>query len=414
MIFSMFCTQRPGATPLTVLTVIFLAHSRFVRLRETNIFMLLTVNLCLSLCLCPFVCVPLSASLCPRTIVQVHPSLVINMDQTGVHLVPVDNHTYEAKGSKDVKSIGGEDKRQITLCVASSLNGDMLPLQLIFTGTTQKCLPQMTEEAKAAAVHLTHSENHWSSQATMQQYVKEVIIPYAKLRVTEHNLPAKSHIVLVLDVWSVHKSKEFIAFLKEKYPRIHLVFVPANCTSKLQVADVMLQRPFKHGIKKQFNEWAARKISEQITSGVIIGLAPLLKMGTLKPLVLQWCINSWKRMQEGRDLIKFGWHMCCISLFDVMDTAKCVEAMEEIEKLDLQHVPSGVEANPPSEEAAAEAEDDEEESKKDELDVMKERKYGTRRGLRKRPRVNKFGGGINPCQIDMAESGEDTDANGMS
>ena len=42
------------------LTVIFLAHSQFVRLRETNIFMLLTVNpLPVSLCLRPFVPVPL-------------------------------------------------------------------------------------------------------------------------------------------------------------------------------------------------------------------------------------------------------------------------------------------------------------------------------------------------------------------
>ena len=390
------------------LTVIFLAHSQFVRLRKTNIFMLLT-----RLCLRPFVCVPLSPSLCPRPFVQVHPSLVINMDQTGVHLVPVDNHTFEARGSKDVQVIKADDKRQITVCVASSLDGDLLPLQLIFTGSTRKCLPLATAEAKEAAVHLTHSHNHWSSQETMQQYIKEVIMPYVRLRIIEHKLAARPHIVLVLDVWSVHKSAEFIAFLKKDFPRIHLVFVPANCTSKLQVADVMLQRPFKHGVKKAFNEWAAGKISEQIQSGAIVGLAQVTKMGIIKPLILRWCIDSWKRVQEGRDLIKFGWHTCCMSLFDVLDSDKRVEAMEESEQLDIHHVPVGEEAAPDQPVAGDLELDDSDDDDKDVLDIMKERKFGTRRGARKRTRVNKLDGGVNPTQIDMAESGEDSEADGM-
>ena len=59
---------------------------------------------------------------------KVHPSLVVNMDQTGVHLAPVDNKTYNTRGGKDVKLIGADDKRQITACLASSLDGDLLPL----------------------------------------------------------------------------------------------------------------------------------------------------------------------------------------------------------------------------------------------------------------------------------------------
>ena len=64
--------------------------------------------------------------------VQIHPSLVINMDQTGVHLVSASSWTYEMVGSSDVAIVGAEDKRQITACVAASLRGDLLPLQLIF------------------------------------------------------------------------------------------------------------------------------------------------------------------------------------------------------------------------------------------------------------------------------------------
>jgi hypothetical protein len=70
--------------------------------------------------------------------------LIINTDQTGIHLVPIGgSHTWERRGAKDVKFLGIEDKRQITACVSSSTSGDLLPLQLVFTGTTPRCLPKI-------------------------------------------------------------------------------------------------------------------------------------------------------------------------------------------------------------------------------------------------------------------------------
>jgi len=63
----------------------------------------------------------------------------VNVDQTGLNLVPAASWTYEQRGATVVAVIGAEDKRQITACLASSLYGDLLPLQLIFTGTTTRC-----------------------------------------------------------------------------------------------------------------------------------------------------------------------------------------------------------------------------------------------------------------------------------
>ena len=62
------------------------------------------------------------------------------MDQTGVHLVPAARWTYEEKNSSSIAVVGAEDKRQITACVASSLDGTLLPLQLIFQGKTPRSL----------------------------------------------------------------------------------------------------------------------------------------------------------------------------------------------------------------------------------------------------------------------------------
>ena len=43
-------------------------------------------------------------------------------------------------GTKHVEITAVDDKRQITAVFGYTLTGDFLPMQLIFTGITQKCL----------------------------------------------------------------------------------------------------------------------------------------------------------------------------------------------------------------------------------------------------------------------------------
>ena len=42
----------------------------------------------------------------------------------------------EAEGSKRVEVIGKDDKRQLTAVLAGTLDGDFLPSQIIYQGTT--------------------------------------------------------------------------------------------------------------------------------------------------------------------------------------------------------------------------------------------------------------------------------------
>jgi hypothetical protein len=60
----------------------------------------------------------------------------------GIHLVPTNEaRTWEKKGSKYILVHGIEDKRQITVSVFSSANGNLLSFQVVFTGTADKNLP---------------------------------------------------------------------------------------------------------------------------------------------------------------------------------------------------------------------------------------------------------------------------------
>jgi hypothetical protein len=323
------------------------------------------------------------------------------MDQTGVNLVPSSNWTYDVTGASSVAIIGAEDKRQITACIASSLSGDLLPLQLIFQGKTARCLPEITIDAKAAHAHLTFSDNHWSSQTTMQQWIEEVLMPYADSSIKKHRLSSSAHITLVLDVWAIHKSEEFRRFLRTKHPRIHLVFIPPNCTSKLQVADVVLQRPFKHGIRRRFNDWAANEVVQQIAEEKIVGLAESLKMSKIKPLALQWCIESWKELKEQPNVIVAGWYECCLSLYDVNDPKKRSQSLVAVisKKLELAHVPDENDQDAESES------DHEEDEEQDQLDVTKPRVFG-KQGTRNRAPAQQFGYQITSSQLAMTEDSE--------
>jgi hypothetical protein len=312
------------------------------------------------------------------------------MDQTGIHLVPAAKYTYEKSGASSVAVIGAEDKRQITVCVASSLDGELLPLQLIFTGTSPRSLPAATPLSLSASVHITNSGNHWSSQETMQQYVEKIIVPYAERMTKLYNLDSNSKVLLVLDVWAVHKSEEFRKFLETYHPRIRLVFVPANCTSKLQVADVVLQRPFKHGVKKRYEEWMANEMFQQVKDDKLVGVHNLLLMSTIKPRVLEWCLESWLELKERKLLILDGWKQCCLDFYNVHAHDKQLEALHDVheKKLNPNFVPDETEdEHGDKQESESDDEGDdgyegESDSEGEELDTSKTINQGARRSAR--------------------------------
>ena len=58
---------------------------------------------------------------------NIPPELVINIDQTGVAIVPTSKWTMAQRGSKQVSVIGIDDKRQITALLGSTCAGTLLP-----------------------------------------------------------------------------------------------------------------------------------------------------------------------------------------------------------------------------------------------------------------------------------------------
>lgn len=71
-------------------------------------------------------------------------NLIINLDQTGMKLVPAGDWTMAPLVSKRVEIAGLGDKRQITATFAGSLDGNFLPMQVLYQGKTTRCHPHFT------------------------------------------------------------------------------------------------------------------------------------------------------------------------------------------------------------------------------------------------------------------------------
>lgn len=95
---------------------------------------------------------------------EVPSALVINWDQTGINYVPVSSWTMAKEGSKRVEIFGVDDKRQITGVFACNMDGDFMPIQIVYKGKTAKCLPKFSFPSDW---HITYSHNHWSDESTM-------------------------------------------------------------------------------------------------------------------------------------------------------------------------------------------------------------------------------------------------------
>lgn len=62
---------------------------------------------------------------------DIPPSLLINMDQAGVILIPGSNMAFHTTGAKQVDILHKDEKRAYTLCVGSSCSGNLLPFQSV-------------------------------------------------------------------------------------------------------------------------------------------------------------------------------------------------------------------------------------------------------------------------------------------
>jgi hypothetical protein len=278
---------------------------------------------------------------------EIPKALVVNWDQTGLHLVSSRGIGRGTKGASEIAFIGGDDKRQFTAVFAGAADGTFLPVQMIFQGKTPACLPKShkTPEFKEefAGWHLTFTENHWSNQEAMKQYIIYIIHPYFSAAKSAAGLASDHKCIVLIDCWKVHKSREFRDWLKLEYPYMIPLFVPAGTTGKAQVMDVVVNRAVKHVIRHETTLHFSHETQQQVANGVRYQDIRLdTKLSTLKPRLPHWVKAGWERVRNDPALLIKGWDKVGTSM--AWDPAFQVEANRVQERTGslFQRLPSGV------------------------------------------------------------------------
>lgn len=152
-------------------------------------------------------------------------ALRVNTDQTQIVLQQGGNVTWNERNARQVTTHGQDEKRAFTLVVGISASGVFLPFQSVWAGKTHASLPSSTEAAYVEAIQLDFEfvfskkqGNYWSTEESMQSYVRNILVPYYNQQSSNLGLPLCSPSIWQIDCWSVHTSISFRVWMATTYP----------------------------------------------------------------------------------------------------------------------------------------------------------------------------------------------------
>ena len=103
---------------------------------------------------------------------------------------------WNKEGHKRVEIIGADNKKQITYVFAGTLTGDFLSPQLVYKGTTSRCLPTVQFPSDW---DITYTEHHWSNEQTMIHYEQKILLPYIAKKKKELKLQDSQRALVIYD-----------------------------------------------------------------------------------------------------------------------------------------------------------------------------------------------------------------------
>ena len=132
-----------------------------------------------------------------------------------------------------------------------------MPVQLIYKGKMACCHPQYPFPS---TWHITHSPNHWANEDTMLWYIDNIIVPHVE-RVREE-VGVEKTALMVMDNFKGHTTTQVTNCLEES--NILVCWFPPNITDRLQPMDISINKPVKESLKRQFEKWSSKMVTQQL------------------------------------------------------------------------------------------------------------------------------------------------------
>ena len=252
--------------------------------------------------------------------------ILANMDETPLYFDMRRNSTYTFRGDRSVPIIrtNGHRKR-ITVCLAILSDGRKLPPFVIFK---RKSCPS---NPYGRRMLLSANANGWITEALMLRWMSCI---WGNMKLNKDEMK-----MLILDKCTSHIKPSVIKAAKEDHNFID--FIPAGCTSLVQPLDLMINKPFKDGIRAMYERWMQEdglKPSNKTKCGYY--KAPDYK------LMLKWIDEVWNSIDP--ELIKRSFKYAGIASHQIITyailglTTNYLGGDEHLMKAELQEGALGV------------------------------------------------------------------------
>jgi hypothetical protein len=236
------------------------------------------------------------------------PRAIFNADQTNVYFSMETSFTLAAKGSKTVAIKGADSTARLTVMLCASMDGEKIPPYVIFKGSakrTGRIIHELeNKEGYPADLEYSVQPKAWMDEEKMLDWIYRVWSPFA----TQQN----ELTYLIIDECRTHMTANVRKAFLEVGTEVD--YIPGGYTSKLQMLDVGVNKPFKNNVRHEFDTW-------------------LVGSESLKPQrqdVSMWIDAAWKGITV--NTIVNSWRKCGIKHF--LDDA-AIEIDHEHEALDL-------------------------------------------------------------------------------
>ena len=200
----------------------------------------------------------------------------------------------DRQGLQQVEVAGVKSKRLITAVFCGTLTGDFLPVQVIYEGKTPCCHPcyQFPPEWD-----ITHSLKHWSNEATIFQYVENIIFPYVP---ATRSAFTDDTAALVMDSFKGHITSVVTNLFEEN--NIHVCLPQPNTTDLLQPMDLSVNKQAKDFLKQRFEEWYAKQLDGKDPETTTLEPTPL-GLPVLKELGAKWMVGMLNIFAQNPQII---------------------------------------------------------------------------------------------------------------
>lgn len=131
----------------------------------------------------------------------------------------------------------------------------------------------------------------------MVLFVENILVPYFDKQKQILSRPPTQMALWQIDVWSVHRGKEFRGYMSTHHQNILVDYVPGGCTGVAQACDVGMNRPIKHSMKRSYHEDIVQEAIQQLDRNEE-NLSFDTSVAVERDRTVAWMWNAWEAVNN--------------------------------------------------------------------------------------------------------------------